>query len=188
MSEFANKRYAVTGAASGIGREIALQLALEGAHVYLLDVDADGLAEVVRDAQVCGVDAVGITLSAAQHELATRRVEAAGLSKRIEIRIQDYRVLQEVFNQIDRSRSYQTFPSITVDRYPSPTGETEVILSSREVAEADIPAGSFILLTDLSSCYLLFVSFFFLFFFFLPPFPLRTLRPLRPLRLSTLLN
>jgi uncharacterized protein len=69
-------------------------------------------------------------------------VADAGTTKNI--RIQDYRVLQEVFNQIDRSRSYQTFPSITVDRYPSSTGETEVMLSSREVAEADIPAGSFV--------------------------------------------
>jgi uncharacterized membrane protein (UPF0182 family) len=60
------------------------------------------------------------------------------------VRIWDFRVLQEVFNQIDRSRSYQTFPSITVDRYPSPSGETQVMLSSREVAEADIPAGSFV--------------------------------------------
>jgi uncharacterized protein len=54
------------------------------------------------------------------------------------IRIQDYRRLQETFNQIDRSRSYQTFPSITVDRYPSPGGETEVMLSSREIAAGDI--------------------------------------------------
>lgn len=55
------------------------------------------------------------------------------------VRIQDYRVLQETFQQIDRSRSYQTFPSITVDRYPSPVGETEVMLSSREIASGDIP-------------------------------------------------
>jgi uncharacterized membrane protein (UPF0182 family) len=47
------------------------------------------------------------------------------------IRIQDFRVLQETFNQIDRSRAYQTFPSITVDRYPAPGGgETQVMLSS----------------------------------------------------------
>ncbi len=59
MKSIRGKRALITGAASGIGREIALQFALEGAHVYLLDVDADGLAEVVRDAQVCGVDAVG---------------------------------------------------------------------------------------------------------------------------------
>jgi NAD(P)-dependent dehydrogenase (short-subunit alcohol dehydrogenase family) len=60
MKSVRGKRALVTGAASGIGREIALQLALEGAHVYLLDVDAEGLAEVVRDARVCGVDVVGV--------------------------------------------------------------------------------------------------------------------------------
>jgi uncharacterized protein len=60
------------------------------------------------------------------------------------IRIQDYRVLQETFSQIDRTRSYQTFPSITVDRYPNPgQGETEVMLSSREIASGDI-ASSFV--------------------------------------------
>jgi len=58
MKTIRGKRALVTGAASGIGREIALQLALEGVHVYLLDVDAEGLADVVRDAQVCGVEAV----------------------------------------------------------------------------------------------------------------------------------
>jgi short-subunit dehydrogenase len=59
MKTIRGKRALITGAASGIGREIARQLALEGVHVYLLDVDADGLSSVVRDAQVCGVDAVG---------------------------------------------------------------------------------------------------------------------------------
>jgi uncharacterized membrane protein (UPF0182 family) len=60
------------------------------------------------------------------------------------IRIQDFRVLQETFNQIDRTRSYQTFPAITVDRYPNAGGgETQVMLSSREIASADI-ANSFV--------------------------------------------
>jgi cyclopropane-fatty-acyl-phospholipid synthase len=40
-----------------------------------------------------GVSGVGITLSPAQHELARRRIAAAGLSERIEIRLQDYRDL-----------------------------------------------------------------------------------------------
>ena len=37
MKSVRGKRALVTGAASGIGREIALALALEGAHVYLVD-------------------------------------------------------------------------------------------------------------------------------------------------------
>jgi 3-oxoacyl-[acyl-carrier protein] reductase len=39
----------VTGAASGIGRAIALALAAEGADLFLIDRDADALAEVARE-------------------------------------------------------------------------------------------------------------------------------------------
>ncbi|HET6327743.1 MAG TPA: SDR family oxidoreductase [Planctomycetaceae bacterium] len=58
MKSIRGKRALVTGAASGIGREIALRLALEGADVWLLDVDLAGLQEVAHDARVCGVEAV----------------------------------------------------------------------------------------------------------------------------------
>src|SRR5262245_56658464 len=61
MKNIRGKRALVTGAASGIGREIALTLALEGTHVYLLDVDGERLNETVREAQRCGVEAVGVT-------------------------------------------------------------------------------------------------------------------------------
>ena len=62
------------------------------------------------------------------------------------VRIQDVDQLKDTFAQIDRSRSYQTYPTITVDRYPSAGGggETEVMLGPREIAENDIPNTSFI--------------------------------------------
>jgi len=47
----------VTGAASGIGRATALALAVNGVTVAALDVDEDGLAETVADAE--GLDAAG---------------------------------------------------------------------------------------------------------------------------------
>ena len=47
--EFKGKRALVTGAASGIGRAVALQLARDGALLYLTDLNADGLAEIALD-------------------------------------------------------------------------------------------------------------------------------------------
>jgi NAD(P)-dependent dehydrogenase (short-subunit alcohol dehydrogenase family) len=51
---FAGKRVFLTGAASGIGRAMALKLAACGAELYLTDRDADGLAVTVSDARALG--------------------------------------------------------------------------------------------------------------------------------------
>ena len=62
------------------------------------------------------------------------------------VRIQDVRELPDTLAQVDRSRSYQTYSTITVDRYADPTtgGDVEVMLGPREVAEGDIPNKSFV--------------------------------------------
>lgn len=51
---FANKQVLVTGAASGIGRAVALRLAGERARLFLTDVAADGLEETVQAARAAG--------------------------------------------------------------------------------------------------------------------------------------
>ena len=51
---YRGKRCFVTGAASGIGRATTLQLAGYGAELYLTDRNADGLADVVADAEALG--------------------------------------------------------------------------------------------------------------------------------------
>jgi NAD(P)-dependent dehydrogenase (short-subunit alcohol dehydrogenase family) len=47
MKNFSGKVAAITGAGSGIGRALAVELATKGCHVALSDVDDDGLAETV---------------------------------------------------------------------------------------------------------------------------------------------
>ena len=51
---YEGKVAAVTGAASGMGRCIALRLAAEGATVFGMDVNADGLAEVGSEVETAG--------------------------------------------------------------------------------------------------------------------------------------
>jgi NAD(P)-dependent dehydrogenase (short-subunit alcohol dehydrogenase family)/pimeloyl-ACP methyl ester carboxylesterase len=62
---FGDMLIAVTGAASGIGRETALAFAREGADVVISDLDADGLAETARLVAVAGTQAHSFTVDVA---------------------------------------------------------------------------------------------------------------------------
>jgi short-subunit dehydrogenase len=66
MKHLKGKRCLLTGAASGIGRSLALQLAGEGVHLYLLDRDAAGLQSVIDECRRQGVVAVGRQCDLAQ--------------------------------------------------------------------------------------------------------------------------
>ncbi|WP_072687448.1 SDR family NAD(P)-dependent oxidoreductase [Rhodococcus marinonascens] len=56
MSEFAGKIVVITGAGSGIGRALALNLAGQGAKLAISDVDAAGLDETTRRATALGAE------------------------------------------------------------------------------------------------------------------------------------
>ena len=58
--EIRNKRAVITGAASGIGRAMAVKLAEEGADVVLADMDEDGLAVTRAEIEALGRRAVAV--------------------------------------------------------------------------------------------------------------------------------
>ncbi|WP_186628058.1 SDR family oxidoreductase [Rhodococcus sp. BP22] len=65
---FTGKVAVVTGAGSGIGRALALNLAQRGAKLALSDVDANGLQETVRQAVALGAEVKSDFLDVTQRE------------------------------------------------------------------------------------------------------------------------
>lgn len=57
MLTLKDKVAVITGAASGIGREISLELAREGCHIAVSDINEDGLRETAEDAKKYGIKA-----------------------------------------------------------------------------------------------------------------------------------
>jgi len=68
VSEFAGKVCVITGAGSGIGRALALNLAGQGAKLALSDMDSVGLAETVRQVEALGAEVKSDHLDVTQRE------------------------------------------------------------------------------------------------------------------------
>lgn len=74
---FTGKSIVITGASSGIGRELAVALAREGANLTLAARDADALAEVVRDCESAGGKAIAIPTDVCDQAACAALVKAA---------------------------------------------------------------------------------------------------------------
>lgn len=68
MKDFRNKVVVVTGAASGMGRELAVKLGQRGAKVAISDVDPNGLAETERLVKATGAQVHSQLLNVAERE------------------------------------------------------------------------------------------------------------------------
>ena len=80
-------------------RHLAAKLALEpGMRVLDIGSGWGGLALYL--AEMCDVQVTGVTLSEEQHRVSRQRVENRGLGSKVDIRLQDYRLLEERFDRI----------------------------------------------------------------------------------------
>jgi cyclopropane-fatty-acyl-phospholipid synthase len=109
-----------------ICRKLALQ---EGERV--LDVGCGWGSFVIHAAANHGVQAVGITLSPAQAELARGRVAEAGLEDRVEIRVADYR-------DLGATEAYDAIASIGMVEH---VGANQIDLYARQLAGLLQPGG-----------------------------------------------
>jgi cyclopropane-fatty-acyl-phospholipid synthase len=104
--------------AQDVKRElVCTKLALrEGERV--LDVGCGWGAFAIHAAQRHGVHVTGITLSPPQAELARRRAEAAGVGDRVEVRVMDWRALEEEpFDAIASIGMVEHVGSAQIDAY-----------------------------------------------------------------------
>lgn len=115
----------------------------------LLDIGCGWGALVIRAAEKFGARALGITLSAQQHDLACQRIAAAGLGDRCEVRLQDYR---DVRGRFDRIASVGMFEHVGLKNLRAYFSCIEALLdeggtvlnhgiTSTDVESADAPLG-----------------------------------------------
>jgi short-subunit dehydrogenase len=76
MRSIRGKKALITGAASGIGRAIAIAMAKEGADLWLLDIDEAGLESVVSEASALGVTARGARCDVTDQSAVTQSIQA----------------------------------------------------------------------------------------------------------------
>jgi cyclopropane-fatty-acyl-phospholipid synthase len=92
---------------------IAAKLLLRPGH-RVLDIGSGWGGLALYLAGECGAEVTGLTLSAEQYQVATRRAAAAGLSERVRFHLRDYR---EECGEYDRIVSVGMFEHVGINHY-----------------------------------------------------------------------
>ncbi len=82
----------------------------------LLDIGCGWGALVIHAAEHYGVEAHGVTLSQAQHDLALERIAERRLGDRVRVELRDYRTLD---GQYDKIASIGMYEHVGIDTYPT---------------------------------------------------------------------
>jgi cyclopropane-fatty-acyl-phospholipid synthase len=111
-------------------RHIAAKLLLRPGH-KVLDIGSGWGGLALYLAAECGVEVTGLTLSAEQHRVATRRAAAAGLSERVHFHLRDYR---DESGAYDRIVSVGMFEHVGLNHYPAFFAKLKELLKPDGVA------------------------------------------------------
>jgi cyclopropane-fatty-acyl-phospholipid synthase len=111
-------------------RHIAAKLMIRPGQ-KVLDIGSGWGGLALYLAAECGADVTGLTLSVEQHNLATRRAAAAGLSDCVRFHLRDYR---EEAGQYDRIVSVGMFEHVGVNHYATFFAKVKSLLTADGVA------------------------------------------------------
>lgn len=95
MKRFTNKHVIITGAARGIGLEIARQFACEGAKVRLLDRREDDLAHAVSTLRAAGAEATAVAVDVTKRADVIAVIEAAEAEAPIDVLVNNAGIAHE---------------------------------------------------------------------------------------------
>ena len=102
-----------------------------GPEHHLLEIGSGWGAMAIHAARERGCRVTTVTISRAQHALATRRVHEAGLAERVEVRYLDYRLVQGRF---DRVVSIEMIEAIGHRQFPTYFAAIDRVLARDGVA------------------------------------------------------
>lgn len=106
MPRLDNKVAIVTGSGSGIGKEIALTYAREGANIVVADFNEAGIEQTVNELNELGTKAIGVKVNVTNEE---------DISKMVEETVKAFGTIDILVNNAGISDNMQSAANVTDD-------------------------------------------------------------------------